>query len=125
MWVSMCVALWEVWGHKTVEGGLQYLVKKTKFASKNVPIFFCSWAQHVGVRIIFFKCALNDYFSILISIKSVLQLFLFLFFFINAGPLLVLSSSRKCWSVCFPEERQRNKSACAHPEAAKARCGYL
>ena len=88
MWVSMCVALWEVWGHKTVEGGLQYLVKKTKFASKNVPIFFCSWAQHVGVRIIFFKCALNDYFSILISIKSVLQLFLFLFFFINAGPLL-------------------------------------
>ena len=23
MWVSMCVALWEVWGHNTVEGGLQ------------------------------------------------------------------------------------------------------
>jgi hypothetical protein len=23
MWVSMCAALWEVWGHNTVEGGLQ------------------------------------------------------------------------------------------------------
>ena len=23
MWVSMCVVLWEVWGHNTVEGGLQ------------------------------------------------------------------------------------------------------
>ena len=23
MWVSMCLALWEVWGHNTVEGGLQ------------------------------------------------------------------------------------------------------
>jgi hypothetical protein len=23
MWVSICVALWEVWGHNTVEGGLQ------------------------------------------------------------------------------------------------------
>jgi hypothetical protein len=23
MWVSMCVVLWEVWGHNTEEGGLQ------------------------------------------------------------------------------------------------------
>ena len=25
--------------------------------------FFCSWAQNIGVRIFFFKCALNDYNS--------------------------------------------------------------
>ena len=49
MWVSMCVALWEVWGHNTVEEGPQYS-KKTKFASKNVPkkFFLLTGTKCVG-----------------------------------------------------------------------------
>ncbi len=51
----------KVWGHNTVEGGLQYS-KKTKFAHKNVPIF-CLQAQNVWVRILFLKSAQSDYYS--------------------------------------------------------------
>ncbi len=58
MWVSMCVALWEVWGHNTVEGG-QQSSKETKFARKKIPkmFFLLTGTKCMGYEYVFQFCS--------------------------------------------------------------------
>ena len=61
------------------------MIKKTKFANKNVlkKFCFCLREQNVWVRTFFFKCALNDYYS---ASSYLLNLY-FIFFFFTIQPL--------------------------------------
>ena len=56
--------------------------------------FFCSWTQNLGVRIIFFKCVLNDYNSASSYLLNQYCKKKLSFFFINAAPTLAVVCSK-------------------------------